>query len=118
MSCAAHVVQAFNKLGCSLKNAVPGQRLAIVLYLPKHEKFSNKLHKIIGLDGTLLVDLVGGKLVRTACPGVPASTLLQEALQDEPAYAAEFKFCAPTSSKLAECLTSKGRWAPDNLRLT
>ena len=53
------------------------------------------------------MDLVGGKLVRTACPGVSASTSLQEALQDEPAYAAGFKFCAPTSSKLAECLTSR-----------
>jgi hypothetical protein len=107
ISCAAHVVKAFKKLGCSLKNAVRGQRLAIVLYLPKHEKFSNKLDKIIGLEGTLLVNLVGGKLVRTACPGVSASTLSQEALQDEPAYAADFKFCAPTSSKLVECLTSR-----------
>ncbi|OAQ66822.1 hybrid PKS/NRPS enzyme [Pochonia chlamydosporia 170] len=109
MLCAAYIVEAFDKLGCSFKDAQPGQQLASISYLPKHEKFMKELYKIIGPDETGLVDIVDGKLVRTAvpCPNKPASTLLEEALRDEPDHAPEFKLSALTGCKLAECLTGK-----------
>lgn len=109
MLCAAYIVEAFDKLGCSLQRAQPGQRLAQVTHLPKHKKFMAELYKIIGPDEVGLVDIVGSDLVRTGvpCPDKPASVLLQEALQKEPDHAAEFKLSALTGSKLAECLTGK-----------
>lgn len=108
--CAAYVVEAFEKLGCPLKSAQPGQRLGLVSgYLPKHEKFMKELYKIIGPDEVGLVEIVGGDLVRTnvPCPDKAASTLFEEALRDEPDHAAEFKLSALTGRKLAECLTGK-----------
>lgn len=107
--CAAYIVEAFEKLGCSIKHAQPGERLASISYLPKHEKFMKELYKIIGPSETGLVDIIGSDLVRTTvpCPDKPASTLLQEALRDKPDHAPEFKLSALTGCKLAECLIGK-----------
>ncbi|KAK0762039.1 hypothetical protein N5P37_004839 [Trichoderma harzianum] len=109
MLCAAYIVEAFEKLGCSIKNAQPGQKLAAFSYLPKHEKFMKELYKIIGPDETGLVEIVGGELVRTAvpCPEKSAEALFQEALRDVPDHAPEFKLSALTGCKLAECLSGK-----------
>ena len=109
MLCAAYIVEAFEKLGCSLRSAHPGQRLAPIPYLPKHERFMKELYKIIGPEEVHLVDIIDGILVRTSVsyPNEPASTLLQKALRDEPDHAAEFKLSALTGCKLGECLTGK-----------
>lgn len=109
MLCAAYIVEAFEKLGCSLKSAKPGQVLAKVSYLPKHEKFMKELYKIIGPQETGLVDLVGDDIIRTTvpCPTKSADALLEEALRNEPYHAPEFKLSALTGCKLAECLTGK-----------
>ncbi|KAL7899822.1 citrinin polyketide synthase [Trichoderma sp. SZMC 28014] len=107
--CAAYIVEAFEKLGCSIKNAQSGQRLAAVPHLPKHDKFMKELYKIIGPDETGLVEIVGGEMVRTTVPypEKSAETLFQEALRDLPDHSAEFKLSALTGCKLAECLSGK-----------
>lgn len=109
MLCAAYIVEAFEKLGCPIKSAKPGQVLARVSYLPKHEKFMKELYKIIGPQETGLVDLVGSDIIRTTvpCPAKSADALLEDALRDEPDHAPEFKLSALTGCKLAECLTGK-----------
>ena len=107
--CAAYIVEAFEKLGCSLSKARLGDRLARVSYLPKHERFMKELYRIIGPEETGLVDILDGSLIRTAVP-VPAksaSSLLQEALKEVPDHAPEFRLAALTGCKLAECLTGK-----------
>lgn len=109
MLCAAYIVEAFETMGCSLRSANPGQRLATLRHLPKHGKFLKELQKILGPKQTDLVEVVDGYLIRTsvACPIEPASTLLEKALQAEPNHAAEFKLVTLTGCQLAEDLTGK-----------
>ncbi|KXT16740.1 hypothetical protein AC579_5235 [Pseudocercospora musae] len=109
MLCAAYIVEAFEKLGCSIKGASPGQRLATTQHLPKHDRFMKELYKIVGPQETGLVEIIGDSLIRTSirCPDRSASELLQSALQDEPDHAPEFQLVALTGCKLAECLTGE-----------
>ncbi|KXS94994.1 hypothetical protein AC578_1521 [Pseudocercospora eumusae] len=109
MLCAAYIIEAFEKLGCSIKGASPGERVATPKHLPKHDKFMKELYKIIGPQETGLVEIMGESLIRTSisCPDRSASELLQSALQDEPDHAPEFRLIALTGCKLAECLTGE-----------
>lgn len=109
MLCAAYIVEAFEKLGCSISGTRPGERLPSIPHLAKHDKFMRELYKIIGPDETNLVQVIGGDLVRTAtpCPAKSAATLLEEAVRDEPDHAPEVRLAALTGRQLADCLSGK-----------
>lgn len=105
--CVAHIVNAFEQLGCPMRNAAVGQKLDRVPYLPKHERFMKLIYGLLEEDG--LIEINGSEIVRTAVP-VPTKSvddMLEELLRDEPVHAAEHKLAGLIGPKFADCLTGK-----------
>ena len=105
--CIVHIVDSFEELGCSLRNAKPGQLLDRIQYLPRHEQFVEFIYDL--LEKARLINFEGSKIIRTAfsVPAKPAQALLQDLLRDSPDHAYDHKLTYLAGSKLAECLTGK-----------
>lgn len=102
-----YTLDALDQMGCSLRSAQPGETIAQIPHLPKHDKVMAVLRGL--LEKARLVDVEGSALIRTALP-VPsksASKLLEELLHEYPAHYYDHKLTSLTGSKLAECLTGK-----------
>ena len=106
--CIAYIVEAFEKLGCSLRNAKPGQRLDRIPYLPKHEQLMVFIYDLLEKHARL-VDIDGTKIRRTNIPITlkSAEVLLEDNVRKFPEHAANDKLVQLTSAKLAECLTGE-----------
>lgn len=106
--CVAYIVEAFEKLGCSLRDAKPGQNLDRIRYLPKHEQFMNFIYNLLE-NHARLVDLDGTEIRRTATsvPAKSAEALLGDIIRKFPEHAADHKLTHLTGAKLAECLTGE-----------
>lgn len=105
--CVAHIVNAFEQLGSSIRSATVGQRLEHVPYLPKHERFMNLIYGLLEEAG--LIDINGSRVTRTAMPTSTESveSMLEGLLRDEPVHAAEHKLTSLIGSKFADCITGK-----------
>ena len=111
--CVAHIVDTFEKLGCGLKDARPGQDINRINYRGKHSQFIDclfidRLYKILEQDGGL-VDISGEQIQRTAmpCPSTSAVDLFQDLLTNFPDHANEHKLIQLAGSKLDVCLEGK-----------
>lgn len=106
--CVAYIVEAFEKLGCSLRSAKPGQKLDRIPYLPKHEQFMDFIYDLLEKHARL-VDIDGTEIRRTAIslPAKSAEALLGDILRNFPEHAANDKLTHLTGAKLAECLTGE-----------
>ena len=105
--CVAHIVNAFEELGCPIRSAAPGQKLERVPYLPKHQQFMDLIYGL--LEEAHLVDINGSEITRTAIapPDQPVEILLQELLRDEPVHEAEHKLTSLIGAVFADCITGK-----------
>lgn len=112
--CVAYIVEAFEKLGCSLRDAKPGQKLNHVQYLPKHKQFMEWIYDFLEKHARL-IDSDGSQIWRTALPmpNKPAEALLQDILRSYPSHACDHQLTQLTSVKLAECLIGEA----DGLKL-
>ncbi|KAI1871383.1 uncharacterized protein JN550_004377 [Neoarthrinium moseri] len=106
--CVAYIVDGFEKLGCSIRSASPGQQLERVQYLPKHERYMKLMYDLLERDARL-IDIDGSTITRTSVPAPPRSveTLVQELLQAEPVHAAEHQLTAIVGPKFADLITGK-----------
>lgn len=106
--CVAYIVEAFEKLGCILRSAEPGQKLDRISYLPKHEQFVDFMYDLLEKHARL-VDIDGTEIRRTAIslPVKSAEALLGDIIHNFPEHAADHKLTHLTSARLAECLTGE-----------
>lgn len=106
--CIAHIVEAFEVLGCSLKTAKPDQELRRIQYLPRHERFINLLYAMLEKRAQL-ISVEGSCTFRTAIssPTKSAKALLQDLIRDFPDHANDYRLTHLVGSKLADCLIGK-----------
>lgn len=106
--CVAYIVEAFEKLGCSLRDAKPGQKLNRIPYLPRHEQFVDFIYDLLEKHARL-VDIDGTEIRRTAIsfPPKSAEALLGDIIHKFPEHAVNDKLTHLTGAKLAECLTGE-----------
>ncbi|KAI4716400.1 hypothetical protein E4T48_07381 [Aureobasidium sp. EXF-10727] len=106
--CIVYIIQAFERLGCSLQSAHPGQRLQRISHQPKHRKFVDLLYGLLEHEARL-IDIDADQMVRTnvSVPSKSDHVLLGELLRDEPLYSAEHKLIALIGANLADCLCGK-----------
>ncbi|KAJ5964489.1 type I iterative polyketide synthase [Penicillium vulpinum] len=102
-----YTLDALDQMGCSLRSAQPGETIAQIPHLPKHDKVMDVLRGL--LEKARLVDVEGSTLIRTALPVPPksASKILEELLNEYPEHYYDHKLTSLTGSKLADCLTGK-----------
>ncbi|KAL3426344.1 Iterative polyketide synthase CazM 11 [Phlyctema vagabunda] len=104
----AYIVEAFDKLGCSLASATSGQALDRIEYLPQHERFVEQLYAILEKEARL-IDIDGTRIIRTviAPPQKTSEVLFEEIIRSYPDYVIDNKLMKLTGSKLAECLSGQ-----------
>ena len=101
----AYVVEAFEKLGCSIASLGPSEHLPPIQYMPKHALLMSQLRNI--LRDAELVYSDGNNMVRSAktIDHTPALDIHQAILNDFPQHLSEHKLLHVTGSRLADCLT-------------
>ena len=106
--CAIHILDAFDELGCSIRNAKSGEIVKRIEYPPRHEQFVQFLYNFLE-ETARLVDIDGLKITRTviSCPVRSAKTVLDELLRVAPDHIYDHKLAYLTGIKLADCLTGK-----------
>ena len=106
--CVIHILDAFDELGCSVRNAKLGETVERIKYLPRHEKFVQFLYDILE-ETARLVDIDGSQIIRTAisCPTRSAKVALEELVRIAPDHTYDYRLTYLTGVKLAECLTGK-----------
>lgn len=105
--CLVYVCDAFERLGCHIRSAAPGQELARIKHHPRHERFVALLYELLERKAGLIELRDSGVAIRTAVPAPdrPAGSLLQELNDAAPAHSADHSLLAWTSRRLADCLS-------------
>jgi len=106
--CVVHILDAFDELGCSIRNANVGEKIERIQYLPRHEKFVNWIYHLLETEARL-VNTKGSQIIRTAisAPSKPAADLLEDLIRSSPDHAYDHKLTYLTGTRLADCLTGK-----------
>ncbi|EAW12049.1 putative polyketide synthase [Aspergillus clavatus NRRL 1] len=106
--CIVYILDAFEKLGCPIRSAAPGQRLERIPYDPKHAQFIDLIYGLLETDARL-IDIKDGEIIRTAvaAPTSSAETLLAKLLHDEPVHAAEHKLTAIVGARFVKLITGE-----------
>ncbi|GAB1211354.1 hypothetical protein ATERTT37_000467 [Aspergillus terreus] len=102
--CVALTLEAFEELGCSVRTAASGQRMAPITFDPQHQELVDYLYK--RLEEARLVDLDGTTAVRTAIkpPAKSSTAILEEIARVYPEYSGASRLAYFTGSKLAAVL--------------
>ena len=103
----AYICEAFQALGTDFGHISQGQRISLIIHLPKHKKVMNRLLEI--LEKHDLLTRQGSDYIRGSgqAPSTSSQTLHQSFLTRFPSYAGEARLMALTGPKLADCLTGK-----------
>ena len=106
--CVVHILDAFDELGCSIRNAKPGEVVSRIEYLPRHEQFVEFIYDFLAITARL-IDMKGSQIVRTAvsCPTWSADAVMAELARIAPDHIHDSKLTYITGVKLADCLTGK-----------
>ncbi|KAF3771157.1 hypothetical protein M406DRAFT_59909 [Cryphonectria parasitica EP155] len=110
--CVVHILDAFDQLGCPLRDAKPGQVLERIEYLPRHEQFVEFIYDLLQTSGLVELKKSGGdniRIIRTSKrpPQKTAALLLEELIQDNPIHVYDHRLTYLTGCKLADCLVGK-----------
>lgn len=106
--CIALTIEAFEKLGVSIKAAKPGQVLQRIRYVPQHQRLVEYLYEMLEKEARL-IDFEGSKIIRTAIspPTKSSNALLQDLLRLYPDWSYAMKLTQFAGASLADVLTAK-----------
>ncbi|KAL8782625.1 MAG: hypothetical protein Q9213_005212 [Squamulea squamosa] len=104
---AAHITQAFRRLGVDLCTIQSGQSVRSPEVLPKYSQVLQRFWQILEQLG--IVHVQGPSIIRTEHPLSlePADSLSKELCLDFPAFKGEIDLMELTGPQLAECLTGR-----------
>ena len=106
--CVIHILDAFDELGCSIRNAKSGDTVKRIEYLPRHEKFVQFLYDFLE-ETARLVNIDESQITRTtiSCSMRSANEMFEELLRVGSDHTYDHKLTYLTGIKLADCLTGK-----------
>ena len=106
--CVVMIIEAFEKLGCSLRTAKPGQKLERIPHEPQHERLVDYLYGLLDTEARL-IDRDGGKMTRTAVSMLTKSseTLLSDLHRTYPKHRDATQLAYYCGTRLADVLTGK-----------
>ncbi|KAF2993633.1 putative PKS-like protein biosynthetic cluster [Neopestalotiopsis sp. 37M] len=107
--CIALTLEAFDKLGVSIRTAKPGQVLPRIKYAPQHERLVGYLYRLLENDARLIDTTSSGEQVRTGIspPKKSSTALLQDLVRQYPDWSNAQKLTHFAGSKLADVLEAK-----------
>ncbi|EMR67039.1 putative polyketide synthase protein [Eutypa lata UCREL1] len=103
--CIVHILDAFDKLGCPLRNAPQGQTLTRIQHLPRHQQFVDLIYEVLEKDARL-IDRDGSSYVRTSTPAPThsAEDLMQDLVTRASDHVYDHRLTYLCGSKLADCI--------------
>jgi acyl transferase domain-containing protein/acyl carrier protein/ubiquinone/menaquinone biosynthesis C-methylase UbiE len=103
----AYVTEAYAKLGCDLKDLLPGDPVPALQSLPRHKRFVRQLYRV--LEDAQLISPTEEGFVRTNFPVdlTPAETLYQRIIDPYPQHINVHKLVKAVGSELASCLVGE-----------
>ncbi|OTB00230.1 hypothetical protein M426DRAFT_66280 [Hypoxylon sp. CI-4A] len=106
--CIALTLDAFEKLGVSIRTAKVGQVLPRIQYASQHQRLVNYLYELLENEARL-IETQGSKVVRTAIsPSLKSSNVIyQELLRLYPDWGFAVKLTQYAGTKLADVLQAK-----------
>lgn len=105
--CIIHILNAFEKLGCSIRDIPVGDTLRPVEHLPRHSSFVKCLFEY--LEKADLVKTKDSNITRTSKP-VPtraADEILKELLNGPVAFHSDHKLTDYAGANMSDCLAGK-----------
>lgn len=106
--CISLTLDAFEKLGVSMRTAKPGQVLQRIQYASQHQRLVDYLYGMLENEARL-INIEGSKVIRTAIspPTKSSNALFQDLSRLYPEWSAAMKLTYFTGTKLAEVLAGK-----------
>ena len=106
--CVALTLEAFEQLGCSIKNAKAGDKLARIQHEPQHGRLAEYLYDRLEKDARL-IDIDGDTITRTAitCPTKSSKDIVDKLVKDYPDHLFANKLTYYCGTRLADVLTGK-----------
>ncbi|KUI71338.1 Conidial yellow pigment biosynthesis polyketide synthase [Cytospora mali] len=108
--CVTLIIEAFEKLGCSLRSAAAGDILDRVPFQAQYERLVAWLYRFLEQDARLLkVDPVSGQITRTAVvvPNKSSEVVLEEFCETHPDWAVTAKLIHYAGKPLASILAGE-----------
>ncbi|KAK3291690.1 polyketide synthase [Chaetomium fimeti] len=107
--CVAHIVDAFEQLGCRLRSAKPGEVLSGIQHLPRHKQFVEWMYELLEKEARLIDIGASGIMTRTAVslPTKPAESLYRDLTSKYPEHRYDHELTYLVGGKLADCLSGK-----------
>ncbi|KAI0134365.1 polyketide synthase [Xylariales sp. AK1849] len=107
--CIALTLEAFDKLGVSIRTSKPGQVLPRIKYAPQHQRLVEYLYRLLEKEARLIDTNDRGEHVRTAIspPKKSSAALLQDLVRLYPDWSVAQKLTHFAGSKLADVLEAK-----------
>ncbi|KAK3381180.1 polyketide synthase [Podospora didyma] len=107
--CIALTLEAFEKLGVSIKNTKPGEVVPRIKYAPQHQRLVEYLYRLLENEARLIDTTADGEQVRTAVspPKKSSAALLQDLVRLYPDWSIAHKLTGFAGSKLADVLEAK-----------
>ncbi|KAF4962499.1 hypothetical protein FSARC_9422 [Fusarium sarcochroum] len=105
--CLKLISTAFQKLGCDIERARPGEVLQPVASIAKHRLFHDYLYQM--LENTRMININGGITTRTAIPfpTQSAEVILEELMQHHGQHGSLHQLTYTVGFKLAEVLSGQ-----------
>ncbi|KAJ5504481.1 hypothetical protein N7463_007355 [Penicillium fimorum] len=106
----ALIVEAFEKLGCSIRNAAPGEIVERVKYLHQYERLMEWIYGFLETDARLIdIKPSSGQLTRTAVavPNKSSEAIRDELLRAHPEWAVASKLIYHSGKPLASILSEE-----------
>jgi acyl transferase domain-containing protein/nucleoside-diphosphate-sugar epimerase/SAM-dependent methyltransferase len=107
--CIALTLEAFEKLGVSLRTAKPGQVVPRIKYAPQHQRLVEYLYRLLEHEARLIDTTDNGDHIRTAVspPRKSSAALLQDLVRLYPDWSTAQKLTHYAGTKLADVLEAK-----------
>ncbi|KAK4043909.1 hypothetical protein C8A01DRAFT_12639 [Parachaetomium inaequale] len=107
--CIALTLEAFEKLGVSIRNTKLGQVVPRIKYAPQHQRLVEYLYRLLEHEARLIDTTDGGEHVRTAVspPRKSSAALLQDLVRLYPDWSNAQKLTHYAGTKLADVLEAK-----------
>ena len=102
----AYITEAYTKLGVDLVNLPQGAPVPALPHPTRYSRLVERLHDILVAQGVIEMEN-GQPIVSTRASAVkkPSAQILEELIQQHPAYAIEARLISLTGPHLAECIS-------------
>ncbi|KAJ5456730.1 Type I Iterative Polyketide synthase (PKS) [Penicillium desertorum] len=105
--CVVHILDAFEQLGCPIRNTPAGNILGPVEHLSHHTQFVRCLFEYLEQAGLVEIDDIRIRRTPRSAPVRSANEILEELVDRSPVFESDHRLTHFAGASLADCLSGK-----------